>query len=196
MCAIACVFLVFYRFKIINDGSRLDISFYDKAFITTISTFEILVLALLFWRQKIYGIKWKIYWYISAAVLMMFVNIYMCHNYIYTHKTYADRDIMMELCRLELDNNHIVGYYMLGFSLYNNYVPVVNNAANYCEILEQNPEWYYFDYSTSWNPGAKGYIESILSGTGYYLKEEIEFHRCTKTLGTVRNVSLFIVEEE
>lgn len=194
--AIVCIFFVLYRFKIINDGSRLDVTFYDKAFITAISTFEIFALAFLFWRHKIYGVKWKLYWYISVAVLMMFVNIYMCYNYIYTNITYADRDIMIKLSELELDNKHIVGYYMLGFSLYNTYIPVVNNAANYGEILEKNPEWYYFDYSTSWNPGAKGYIDSILSGTGYHLKEEIEFPRCTKTLGTIRNVSLFIVEEE
>ncbi len=115
-------------------------------------------------------------------------------NYIYTNLTYRDKEIMSELNNMNLEPKYIVGQYMESFCLYNDYIPVVNYQDEMKEMLLENKELYYFDYSDNWSPGMTDYIENFLWTPNYHLVKYKEFERSIKTLGINRNVALYKVE--
>lgn len=184
-----------YGFYKVKNELAQGISLLDERIIYGISLVVIVLLmyfVLSYVCDKCSFIKKKIG---VLLVLSMFAtNIYMNWKYLYTNLTYADREIMIELGNMDIEDKYIVGQYMLGFTLYNDYVPVVNYYDSMEQTLLNNKQLYFFDYSTNWNPGMQGYIESIITDPNYHLVMEKEFVRETQTLGVVRNVALYRVE--
>ena len=174
----------------------MDFSWWDKRIIfgVTIITTALLLYCILVcvWDRKLVIQKKAC---ILVALSSFVINIYMNWNYIYTNLTFTDRDIMIEMNDMHMESKYVVGQYMLSFTLYNNYVPVINYYDSMEKTLMNNKEWYYFDYSTNWDPGMTGYIDSIITDPDYHLIMEREFVRETKTLGVVRNVALYKIEK-
>lgn len=196
MSMIITIGLSVYRLKFVKDNSAQDFSWWDKRIIfgVTIITTVLLLYCIwaCVWNTKP-AIQKKACFFVMLSSFV--INIYMNWNYIYTNLTFADRDIMIELNNMDIQNKYIVGQYMLGFTLYNDYVPVVNYYDSMEKTLMNNKDWYFFDYSTNWNPGMTAYIEGIITDSEYHIVMEKEFVRETKTLGSVRNVALYRVEK-
>lgn len=197
ICALFSILILIYRMTWISDGSILDFSKFDRVLILGWGIVCILVMLNIgiLWILNLTGNLFakKLYFYIICGAGLILVNIYMNARYVYTNHTYGDRNTMIAINDMEMESKYIIGSYFLGFSLYNDKIPVVNYYEEMKNMLVEEPALYYFDYST--NFVSEDYIKGILTDTKYELVMYKEFKRDTQTLGTVRNVALYEVKK-
>ncbi|MCM1156745.1 MAG: hypothetical protein NC392_15425 [Roseburia sp.] len=194
-CAFFCIGLLLYRTKLIEDGSRFDYIFADKAVILSVGTFLPLCIVLFMWRN-LYKKELKNKYPILPVLFLIIsvsTSLYMDLRYIYLNHTYNDRDTMIELGKMDMESPYIIGNYFLGFTLYNDYIPVVNYYEEMRQMLSENPEIFYFDYSM--NFVSQEYLDYVMEGSEYQIVLYRNFDRTMKTLGCARNVALYRVEK-
>lgn len=188
---IFCICILLYRIYIVNDGSRLDFETMDKTFLVS---FHIAALLLLFLYTIFKGLNKKIYF--AVFCIVMTTNIYMDLKFIYLNPTYSEKEIMEQLGEMNLQPKYVVGTYMLGYSLYNDYVPILNNAEKMKEILSQHTEFYYLDYASDDIVDLSTYLEQFMDGTDYKLVEVRRFERDFQRYGHKRPIAIYKVERK
>lgn len=190
LCFSLCVFLLYYRFVQIGDGSIADYSIMDIKILLYINIIFLIVsfvgitVFLFFNHFKIWHIS--ILWCFISCII---INAYLDLNYIYGNRTYTDKEVMIELKEFE-NQKYIVGDYILSYCLYNEITPVINNYQPMFNAMIENDR-YFFGYSTEWNTGFKGYIEGELEKRDYKLKLIKKFPREQKTFGIHRDMALY-----
>lgn len=194
-CALSLFSVLIYRTMLIDDDSLFDFSRLDRLIILCWGTICILIVStlviLILSDKDISLLKKRIRYYIIGMLCFGMINTYMTVRYVYTNHTYGDKETMIAINNIHMNSKYVIGNYFLGFTLYNDYVPVVNYYEEMKDMLVSDSTLYYFDYST--NFASEEYINSILQDTDYRLILEKEFERKTSTLGTVRNVALYRV---
>ena len=110
--------------------------------------------------------------------------------------TYSEKQIMIDLEEMDLKPKYIVGTYMLGYSLYNEYIPILNTSEQMKNILVNNPEFYYLDYATDDIVNLENYLNSFMEGTNYKLVEIKRFSREFQRYGHKRSIGIYKVEKK
>lgn len=194
LCSIISLSVIAFRLLIVRDRTRNDFSILDKQILCMVSVIIIIILCHaciyhIFKRNK----KYVNAFLISAIIISIFTNIYMDYNYIFKNPTFTEKELMVGLKDLQLESNCIVGVFMIGYTLYNDYTPIINNYKEMRKILVKDPNFFYLDYAIEDNPGMIRQINSIMKGTKYKLVPVKEFNRDFQTFGLKRNITLYKV---
>lgn len=191
--AILCSFILLYRFHWNSDGSLFDYSRKDIQLLLFGGIFVIAVMFIMavgyIWLQKLKLLNLLLICIIFSNIGF---NLYLDINYIYTHKTYSDKKIMVKLKSYEnkKGKTYILGDYMLSYCLYNDIVPVVNDYDQmFFDMIHNN--MYLFGYSTKWNTAFGNAMKDTLYKNGYKYKIVKEFPRKQTTFGEHRDVALY-----
>lgn len=187
-----CILIVVFRLFLINDNTRKDISSIDGKIILLFSLISIIMTIVYFFvKYKNYHKRIITICFFVIYISSICSNLYMDCKYIFFNKTYSDKKIMQELNTMEIENQYILGLYMVSFCLYNDYIPIVNNYEDMMNMMVQDRTLYYFDYSITWNTDLGNYLNSLLYPYGYELKIVKEFPREMKTFGINRSMALY-----
>ena len=187
-CYLFCICIIIYRLYITSDGSRLDFTRLDLLFLSVVN-FIILTFILV----VTVGLKWKKKYWITLYITALSVHFYMDIQYVFLSPTFSEKEIMVELNELDLEPKYIVGTYMLGYSLYNDYIPILNTTEKMKEILIENPEYYYMDYASDDTVDLTMYLEGFMEGTDWKLVEVHRFEREFQRYGHKRPIALYKV---
>ena len=190
-CFFICIGIIAFRLYITNDGSRMDFKNTDIFILTTFSLFSLILILINVLKCNI-SLKKVLIVYMTS----LFINLYMDLSYVYMNPTYSEKQIMIDLEEMDLKPKYIVGTYMLGYSLYNEYIPILNTSEQMKNILVNNPEFYYLDYATDDIVNLENYLNSFMEGTNYKLVEIKRFSREFQRYGHKRSIGIYKVEKK
>lgn len=142
------IFLDLYRLKYINDGSNLDFEARDKRVIfaiTCIVTFFMLCISSL----HIYNKNARKEIIIAVCFLGVLSNLYMTCENNFRNLTFADRNLMIKMNKMDITDKYVIGNYMICFTLYNDYISVGNYCDEMANMVLAHKDMFYFDYSTN-----------------------------------------------
>ena len=177
---------------IVNDNTRNDFSKTNIWVLILLGTVDNIIIFVYFLLRDLEIRKKTL---IIATAIALCSNCYMIFTNIYQSPTFTEKNIMKDLKRMKLESKYIVGTFALGYTLYNDYIPILNSYEGMKNVLVDNPEYYYLDYSMKNNIGVEMHIDSILENTDYCLKEVYTFSREFQTFGEKRNMALYKVEK-
>lgn len=138
---VMCFCIPLYRLKIISDNTTLDFDRIDKyiVFISSVTSVAIALTAILvyLWIKKLNLnlIKGAI---ITACVIVFALNGYLDVKYIFTNKSYAEKQVMIDLGETVGESYVIGAFFPIGYTFYNEIKPVISNNRNIPKAIENN----------------------------------------------------------
>ncbi len=144
------VFIAVYRLFIVNDDTKLDFSSFDKIWIVILGLVPA-VTACVAWiwfdpnKKSIKRFFWR--WGYVLGVSTILLNLGMNAKHIWLNPTYSERDAMIKIAD-KVDHKYVFGVgYQLGYTLYNNMLPLVETPETFSEYMFDTPDSFVLDYA-------------------------------------------------
>lgn len=185
-----------YRLLLISDGTRLDFSRFDLIAIFAAGVLPSLaacVAWILFDHDKggLGKFLWR--WGIILGISTLTLNIGLNMEYVWTNQTYTERDAMIQIESV-VDHKYVFGGgYQLGFTLYNNMLPIVENQMVYCKYVVDTPDSYVLDYAEEDEETRNRIDNEWFFGSDESLILFKTIERNFQTFGRAKDMGLFVV---
>ncbi len=149
-CAVALMIglIAVYRVVLISDGTGQDFSRIDQVLVFVFGVAPA-VIACAAWirfdpnRVSAKRFFWR--WGYVLGVSTILLNLGMSAKHIWLNPTYSERDAMIQIAD-KVDQKYVFGVgYQLGFTLYNNMLPIVETPAVFVEYVLETPDSYVLD---------------------------------------------------
>lgn len=131
----------------------------------------------------------------AAAVIMIgtvLMNLYYSTRYVWLNHDYGEKNAMIAMADTVNGKYVLGGGFQLGFTLYNDMLPVINYPDVFMSDLEKNPDAYILEYNYLDN--ADGYIyfnNTFFKTVNIRLLPCHTIERTFRTFGSARNMYLY-----
>lgn len=190
---IICIFIIWFRFCRISDGTINDFS---KRDIVTLSIIEIvsLIFAVIVFYSFIKNNKKTIVYFAVSFICALSAHLYLGLNYIYMDPTYTEKQCMIDIGKTVGDGYVIGSFFPIGYTLYNDIKPVITSEDQIASSMENHNELWCLDYTDTDDPIMSGYLAYLFEDSKFQLKNHQDFHRNFSTFGLRRDVALYKID--
>ena len=185
-----------YRLILISDGTAEDFSRYEKILVFAAGVLPSIIACgawIFFDTDKDTIKRFILRWGLILGASTLLLNLGMIAKQVILNPTYKERDAMIQIAN-KVDHKYVFGGgFQLGYTLYNNMLPIVESPAVFCQYALETPGSFVLDYKE-----VDGYIRNQFDNI--WFKNSDQSLRIVETLernfstnGRVFNMALYEV---
>lgn len=195
LCTIVGGLIIYFRFRIISDGTIYDFSKDDILVISLLNIICLILIGIIgmnILKRNIIVLRCFIFTLFFSCSIHMYLDL----KYVYTSRTYYEKECMVELGKIVGDDYVVGTFFPIGYTLYNDVKPIVTTTEKWVNCVERYPSVWSIDYNDTGIEGVRGYLDSIFEDSQYTLVEYKRLERNFLTFGKYRDVTLYKAERK